>query len=196
MRTRRTPPRQVRLLGLRVIVTFLCASAGPVPAEERVPPDVHEHIRKKEYKKDLDDIPIELRKKIVSKAWIIEKSRHKKTGPVSLPEAGNPHIRKGFLLRGIQDDPGRSRVDTHRLRAAAIERVERRHALPRPAALEQEPTAGTKSPTHLARTPESGNDTAREDSDPEGLSILAWFLGAGVVAAVLTFGLMGVLRDR
>ncbi len=104
-----------------------------------------------------------------------------------LREAGNPHIRRGLLLRQIQTDPERSEVDREALREAHIRRIERREKL-----------AHDPAPylAHVVRQPPASS-TAEGRPMPaprRGTSPIAWIAGACCAAVLLIALALRILR--
>lgn len=116
----------------------------------------------------------EVRANLIDKGEIAERTMQRAVG---LREAGNPHIAEGILLRELQEDPERSRVDLDRLREEQIQMVERRSLDEgRPAALRL-PSPEGSSPD--ASPPPPGGVEPAPPSD-RGLFRVA-FLAASIV---------------
>jgi hypothetical protein len=92
----------------------------------------------------------EERANLIDKGRIADETLQRAVG---LREAENPHIREGILLRQMEDDPNRSRVDLDDLRRERIHLIEERRPLsldiesrPTSEATDQGSTAAESSP--------------------------------------------------
>jgi hypothetical protein len=119
------------------------------------------------------------REQIVDKVEAVERASARRVG---LREAGNPHIRKGLLLRNLADDPERSRVDAEALRRATIAQIER----PDRESQAKAPAPRWTPPPRPAPPPRPGaGETARSPAPEQGTG---WGL---LVPGLLLLGLAG-----
>lgn len=181
------------LLSLFTALIFTVTSS--LFAEEKVPIRIQDYLEEKSNPNE-EDIPMEVRRKIISKEWVMRQGKKKFVG---LREAGNPHIRDNFLIKKIQDDPERSQVDKKELRKKSLRRVRHGDSQPTKKKVPENQDASTNFVKKLSDDNTAQKDTTQKetvDSDENKANPITWFMGLALGSMFMAALAFYIFRDR